>query len=139
MRVLVDTNIVLDLLLDREPFATPAAKLAAAIETGLLTGYLCATSVTTIDYLLAKNLGAAKATRAVSSLLSLFEIASVNRVVLENALQAGFSDFEDAVIHEAACHTGADALVTRNLKDFLSATLPVYTAADLLALLQAKQ
>jgi hypothetical protein len=68
--------------------------------------------------------------RAVSdhirTLLSLFIIAPVNRLVLENALSSKFSDFEDAVIHEAARHAGADYIVTRNLSDFKESKLPVF-------------
>ena len=132
MKVLFDTNIVLDVLLDREPFSTPAALLFSMVERGDITGCLCATTITTIHYLAAKVLGARRAREHIGSLLTLFEVASVNRAVLEKALQAGFTDFEDAVIHEAALHAGANGLISRNPGDFKGARIPVYSSEELL-------
>lgn len=133
MRILFDTNVVLDLLLDRQPFAEPAAALFARVERGEDSGYLCATTVTTIFYLASKTLGAGQARLHVKTLLELFEIAPVSRPVVEGALLAGFDDFEDAVLHEAARHADVQCIVTRNIKDFKRASLPVYMPDELLA------
>jgi predicted nucleic acid-binding protein len=135
MKVLFDTDVILDLLLDREPHSQFAALLIAEVERGAVTGYLCATSITTIHYLAGKGVGASDAERSIRDLLSLFEIATVNRAVLEGALEAGFRDFEDAVSHEAALRAGAEAIVTRNLGDYRKSSLPVYSPRDCLALL----
>ena len=132
MKTLFDTNVILDLLLDRQPFADQAAYLLTLVESSAMTGLICATTVTTIHYLLAKALGTREAARHIRSLLSLFEIAPVNRVVLENAVAAGFPDFEDAVIHEAARHAGAKYIVTRDLSGFTKATLPVFEPSGLI-------
>jgi predicted nucleic acid-binding protein len=86
VRVLVDTNVVLDVLLDRKPFAEAATQVFALVEESKIEGFLCATTVTTIDYLLAQALVPAKAREALHRLLNLFEIAPVNRPVLEQAL-----------------------------------------------------
>ncbi len=134
MKVVFDTNIVLDVLLDREPFATPAALLFSKVERGELFGCLCATTITTIHYLVCKALGIRQARKHVGSLLSLFEIAPVNRAVLEGALQSDFKDFEDAVIHEASIHAGAQGLVTRDSKGFRRATIPVCSPDELLSM-----
>ncbi len=135
MKIIFDTNIVLDVLLDREPFSTPAALLFSKVEKGELFGYLCATTVTTIHYLIHKALGARQARKHVGNLLSLFEIAPVNRPVLEGALRSRFEDFEDAVIHEASIHVNVDSLVTRDSIGFRRATVPVYSADELLRVL----
>jgi predicted nucleic acid-binding protein len=135
LKVIFDTNIVLDVLLDREPFSGPAALLFSKVEKSELSGYLCATTVTTIHYLIYKALGARQAQKHFGNLLSLFEIAPVNRAVLEGALRSGFEDFEDAVIHEAAAHAGLEALVTRDSKGFRRATIPVYSPDELLHVL----
>ena len=135
MRVLFDTNIILDVLLDRPPFAEHAAYLLSLVERGEMTGFVCATSIMTIHYLIAKVLDSKEAIRHIRSLLSLFDIAPVNRVVIENALAADFSDFEDAVIHEAALHAGAKYIVTRNPKDFRKSKLPVFEPRQLLSML----
>ncbi len=62
----------------------------------------------------------------IQSLLSLFVIAPANRLVLGNAAASKFDDFEDAVLHEAACHAGAKCIVTRNIADFKKSKLPVF-------------
>ena len=131
MKVLLDTNIVLDLLMDRMPFSEYAVVLFSKVEQGTIIGYLCGATITTVYYLVAKTVGATRAQEEIRKLLSLFEVAPVNRHVLESALAADFNDFEDAVIHEAACHVGAEALVTRNQKDFRKSRIPVYSSEEM--------
>lgn len=137
MRILFDTNVVLDLLLDREPHATAAARLVSRVERGDVAGTLCATAVTTIHYLVFRELGRAEARRALKTLLRFFGVASVTRAVLESALEGSFDDYEDAVVHEAARAVDADAIVTRNVRDFRSSQIPVYTPDELVAALDA--
>ena len=138
MKILFDTNIILDLLLDRAPFSELAVLLFEKVESGMLDGYICATAITTLDYLLVKSLSAKNAVRALKNIMKLFEIAPINRVVLDDALDSGFSDFEDAVIHAAAMHCGAQAIVTRDEKGFSKAQLAVYTPEALLKILMQK-
>ena len=126
MKTLVDTNVILDVLLDREPFSTDASLLMSKVEQSEIIGFICATTVTTIHYLVTKALGHEAASNHIKSLLALFVVAPVNRVVLENAAASKFSDFEDAVLHEAACHAGAKYIVTRNIADFKKSTLSVF-------------
>lgn len=135
MKVLFDTNIVLDLLMDRLPYSEAAAELFSRVEGGTITGYLCGTTITTVHYLAAKTIGAPWAQEEIRKLLAFFEVAPVNRHVLESALNADFIDFEDAVIHEAACSVGADALVTRNRKDFRKSRVAVYSSGELVNIL----
>lgn len=138
MKILLDTNIVLDVLMDRIPFADSAAALFSKVEDGTIIGYLCGTTVTTVYYLAAKVIGAPRAQEEIKKLLTLFEVAPVNRQLLESALGAGFSDFEDAVIHEAACHVGAEAIVTRNQKDFKKSKISVYSSEEITKVLASK-
>ena len=135
MRILFDTNIILDLLLDREPFSEGAQILVSKVETGEVIGILCATTVTTIHYLLSKSLGKEKSIEVIRSLLKLFEIASVTRTVLEDALEANDRDYEDSVIYKSAYHSGAGIVVTRDRKGFAKSDLPVMSPRELLALL----
>lgn len=137
MKILFDTNIVLDVLMDRLPYADAAVELFSKVEDGTIIGYLGATTITTVFYLAAKTVGAARAQEEIKKLLTLFEVAPVNRPVLEAALVIDFKDFEDAVIHEAACHVGADAIVTRNQKDFKKSRIAVYTADEMARILTA--
>ena len=132
MRVLVDTNVVLDVLLAREPFVHDAAAVFAMVERAEVEAFLCATTVTTVDYLLCRALPQADARAALRGLLRLFQIAAVNRPVLESALVSPISDFEDAVLAEAARQVEVECIVTRNTADFRQADLVALDPAELL-------
>jgi predicted nucleic acid-binding protein len=131
LRVLFDTNVVLDLLLDREPFSLDAARCFSKVEAGEIEGWLCGSTLTTLHYLIRKSAGARKAHESISLLLSLFEIAPVSKTALECALNLPFTDFEDAVLHEAARLVSADVIVTRNTIDFKHSRIPVRQPGEL--------
>ncbi len=131
MKVLFDTNIILDVLLIRNPFFALSANLLDAVESKDIDGFLCATTLTTIDYLVTKFQNKYVAKLAISKLLSLYSIAEVNQSVLNFANTSNFSDFEDAVLYFSALNVGVDSIVTRNNNDFTSANLPVYTPNQL--------
>ena len=137
MRVLFDTNVVLDHLLAREPFVDTAERLLSLVDAEEIEGVLCSTTVTTIHYLAGKAVGPSRASEYIRELLEIFSIACVDREILRAALDAGFSDYEDAVLHGAARAAEASAIVTRNCKDFTRSTLPVFSFEVWLAALQA--
>ena len=126
-RVLIDTNVVLDVLLDRHPQAGASAAIWAAVEKGFVDGLLAAHAVTTIHYLIRKELGTAKATRALSTVLRVFKVASVDGKVIQDALELALPDFEDAVTASAAHLAGCDFIVTRDPKGFRDAPLRCLT------------
>ena len=134
MSVLFDTNVVIDVLLARLPFATHSNACFLRVEDGQLRGFLGATTVTTIDYLLSSALGSKASRVHMVRLLNLFEVAAVNRSVLTAALASKQKDFEDAVLAEAARAAGVQAIITRNAKDFVGCGLNVYTPKEWLAL-----
>jgi predicted nucleic acid-binding protein len=133
VKVLFDTNVVLDHLLEREPHADNAERLLNLVDTGRIDGIICSTTATTIHYLASKVVGPSVALDYLRRLLAIFDVACVDRGVLQGALDLGFWDFEDAVLHEAARNVGAAAIVTRNGKDFARSVLPVFDPAELLA------
>jgi len=137
MKVLFDTNVVLDVLLCREPHAATAAKLFALVDGGKMQGSICATAVTTVHYIAEKSIGRRRARRHLHDLLDLFHVAPVDHAILASALDLDFADFEDAVVHEAARVSGVAGIVTRNGKDFVKASLPVFTPDELLAAVRA--
>ncbi len=139
MRILFDTNVVLDVLLDREPHAEMAAQLLSLVDQGRIEGVLCATTVATVHYLAAKAVGVESARRHVRELLGLFDVACVDRASLHAALDFDLADFEDAVLHESARAAGATAIVTRNGRDFATAALPVFDPVELLAAVLASE
>ncbi len=139
MIVLFDTDVILDLLLDREPFVEAAAQIFSKVEKGSITGYICATTVTTLHYLATKVVGASKAKKSMQRLLSLLEVAPVNRAVLESALEGTYDDFEHGVISEAASHVGAKAIITRNIRHYRNSTVPAYLPTEILKMMNASE
>jgi len=139
VKVLLDTNVILDVLLEREPHAAGSAAVLGVVESGLLTGLIGATTITTVYYLIEKALGARRARKHVETLLSLCEVAPVGEDVLREALARGFPDYEDAVLYEAARHARAQGIVTRDQAGFKRADLPVYTPGELLTTLRHRR
>ena len=133
LRVIIDTNVVLDVLLEREPFVKAAVGIFCLVEESRIDAFLCATTITTIDYLLTQYLPASKARDALRKLISLFEIATVNRPVIEHALDSKISDFEDAVLDQAGQMAGVDSVITRNTRDFTGSALKIFEPNEFLA------
>ena len=117
-RILLDTNVVLDVLLDRQPHVEASAAVWAAVETGNPEGLLAAHAVTTIHYLVRKEKGTVKTRRILSAILRVFGVAAVDGAVIQEALQSSLSDFEDAVTAAAARSAGCECIVTRDPKGF---------------------
>ncbi|MBI2192903.1 MAG: PIN domain-containing protein [Planctomycetes bacterium] len=135
MIVFFDTNVVLDVLFDRKPFSDAAAELFCKVENKQITGYLGSTAITTIHYLARKSKSSKDAEADIRKLLLLFEVAPISKPVLLAALELPFQDYEDAVLHEAAVTVRSEGIVTRNRADFRQSKLPVYSPAELVALL----
>lgn len=136
MIAVVDTNVVLDVMLGREPHLAASSTVFAAVETGRCRGLLCATTITTIHYIVARKIGSRASLVRIAEMMSIFGIAAVNQAVLGSALGRDMPDFEDAVIHDAAIQAGGQCIVTRNVDDFAAATIPVYNPEQFIAALQ---
>lgn len=136
MKILFDTNVVLDVLLERKEFLPEAAALLEYAQEKRIAGFLCATTLTTSYYIIEKRKRSKHALRDLDILLTIFSIAPVDEAILRRARHAGFSDYEDAVLHEAARQRGVDGIVTRNTKDFAKAELDIYEPAALLAIIE---
>jgi predicted nucleic acid-binding protein len=134
-RILLDTNIVLDVLLDRRGHAEASTRVWAAIENGRAEGVLAAHAVTTIHYLVQKELGATHAKRVVSAVLRVLRIASVDSAIMQEALQLPFADFEDAVTATAARAAGCRFIVTRDPKGFRESSVRALTPEAAMPLL----
>ena len=120
MKILLDTNIVLDLLLAREPFVEWAKEIFILVENAELEGYLCANSVTTLHYLVGREKNKEEADEIVSELLSLFEVTSVDKRVLLDATTNNGIDYEDSVIYNSAFHSSIDIIVTRDKRGLVT-------------------
>jgi predicted nucleic acid-binding protein len=133
--VMIDLNIFLDVLQKREPFYGTSAGLLAAVETGEVQGYMAAHSLTTLFYLIQKGRSSAEARVTITNLLQFVNIAPVDQSTIEQALNLETRDFEDAVQMVSALQVKADFLITRNVKDFQPALLPVLAPVDFLGTL----
>ncbi|NTU72355.1 MAG: PIN domain-containing protein [Coriobacteriia bacterium] len=133
MRVLFDTNVVLDVVLQRPLHFRDSAATFSRAEEGLITGVLGATSVTTVHYFCTRALGPTRAISVLEDLFAIFEVARVDGHTLRKALTGGLADYEDAVLHEAALEAGAEAIVTRDAAGFAAARIPVFSPETLLA------
>jgi len=133
VRVLIDTNIILDFLLQREPFSQEAELLFQAIDVGEVVGYVTATTLTDIFYISRRHTRSIdQARQAVSEILIAMMICAIDRAVLESAFNSGLADFEDAVQIFGAVAQGLEAIVTRDAQGFLSSPIPVLSIQELL-------
>jgi predicted nucleic acid-binding protein len=135
LKVLVDINIVLDVMLARAPWVDDAAMLLSASEEGRIEGYVAGHTVTTVHYIVAKAKGRQAAGTAVTDLLRIVGIVPVSGADFHQALVLGLDDFEDAVQAAAALQIGAEFLITRNPDDFRGIPVAVRTAGEILAMM----
>jgi predicted nucleic acid-binding protein len=135
-RVLIDTNVILDVLLDRHFHVEASGAIWAAVERGSAEGMLAAHAVTTIHYLIRKDLGAAKAKRTLSAVLRVFKVATVDAGVIQDALELNLPDFEDAVTASVARAAACDFVITRDPKGFRGAPIRCLTPEAAVPLLE---
>ena len=138
MRVLLDTDVVLDFVLEREPFAGAAGELFRLAAQDAYNGYVSGITPVNVFYLGRKVKGAASVLQVLRNLLAVMRVCPVNQHVLNDAFALPFSDYEDAVQHACAAASGLDAIVTRNLEDYKNATLPVFSPTDFLSHLKTQ-
>jgi len=136
MRILIDTNIILDILLKREPFFESSY---GALKQAIINDIEClvsATAVTDIFYLLRKGLGGdtGQAKESLERLLQIVMVADVIDLDIHTALSDSIPDFEDSVVHAVAVRHQAEYIMTRNTKDFAGTVVPAITPQDFLKL-----
>jgi predicted nucleic acid-binding protein len=133
MRVLLDSNIVFDFLLERQPFFQVARELMLRNSKGEFEGFISSITPVNLFYHGRKIVGAAKIRQGIDDLLKVVRVCPITYASLVQALALPFADYEDAVQHASAAESGLEAIVTRNLGDYKNATLPVFSPIDFLA------
>ena len=135
-RVFVDTNVLLDVALAREPHCQFSADILDRCEVAAeITGMSSTLSMANFYYILSRSIGTAPARAAVARVREILDICAVGDRELGEALVSEFPDLEDGVQYFTAVNSGADIIVTRNTKDFRSAAVPVMAPRELAALL----
>lgn len=126
MRVLIDTNVLLDFLAVREPFAADAVRILDACDKKVVTGMVAAHSITDMFYILRKNMTTAERREALTALCRILTVQQLDEKLLMNALEDGcFEDFEDCIQYHSAKKADADFIITRNKDDFRNSEISV--------------
>ncbi|WP_017324356.1 PIN domain-containing protein [Synechococcus sp. PCC 7336] len=132
--VLFDSDVLLDVLAQRQPFAIASAQALSTATQPQVQGYISGHAVTNIFYILHRQVGSETARELLSRLLQHLQVASVTDVVIRAALQSSMTDFEDAVTSEAANVAGVEVIVTRNKSDFTASAIPALLPDEFLAI-----
>ncbi len=126
--VLIDSDVILDSLFDRKPFAEHATIILKMCETGKINGFLTPLIYSNVYYLLRQTAKHEKVIEKLKQLLKITEVLQMDRKVVENALNSGFKDFEDSLQNYSAFNSGKiEVILTRNLKDYKNSELGVFT------------
>jgi len=136
-RVFFDTNILLDVLTQRQPFFDDAALLWTMAEKRQIAGVVSAMSLPIAYYLLRREVGHRKATTGIKAVRSIFEIVTLDHQMIDQAIDGGYADFEDGIQACAAVRAGADCIVTRDPKGFRKSDVPVVAPETLIVSLNA--
>lgn len=130
MRVLIDTNVILDVLCEREGFAGTALHIFRLCEVNRLDGIVSALSIPNIVYIMRKELDKNRITAVVERLSLIFSIADLTAADLTQAAKRGFDDFEDALQAVCAKRVKAEYIITRNTRDFRENPIPAITPVE---------
>ncbi|MBW4544698.1 MAG: PIN domain-containing protein [Symplocastrum torsivum CPER-KK1] len=134
-RVLFDSDVLLDVLAQRQPFVIASAQALNTVTQEQVQGYVSGHAVTNIFYILRRQIGSEAARELLSRLLQRIQVASVTDEVIRQALQSSMADFEDAVTSAAANVAGLEMIVTRNTSDFVTSSVPAIMPEEFLATL----
>ena len=135
MKALLDTNIIIDALQDRQPWAEAAKELFREAARNHYTGCLTAKTGADIHYLTRRCTHSEKAARDVmGKLFALFDLLDTSAEDCRRALVSDTADYEDAVIQQAAARSGCDYIVTRNLRDYEFSSVPAVSPAEFVKL-----
>ena len=137
MNILIDTNVVLDVLLRREPFFKESQLVLLAAEKQYITAFVSASAITDIYYVAYKNIKNNDIVCQLikTHLLSIVEIAAVDGSIILKAIDANWDDFEDCVQYTVGESVDVDYIVTRNPKDFDMGNINVVLPKDFLAII----
>lgn len=134
-KVLIDTNVLIDYLLEREPFFEAAKEVILSCADGKTKGCIAAHSISNMFFILRKDYSIKERREVLSNLCSIFDVEGIDRTkLLAGLLNEDFSDFEDCLQMECAKSYGADYIVTRNISDYVTSEVKAIEPKDYLEL-----
>jgi len=128
--ILLDTNIILDIALKREPFFGESVKVLQYIEKHQIPAFVSATSINDIYYIARKITGHSTAIEFITNLIQIVDIGNVDKQIIINALNSSFKDFEDAIQNYSALSNYCNTIITRNKLDFSNSVLQILTPEE---------
>lgn len=132
-KVLIDSDVILDFFFDRNPFAIHASQILSLCENKKIKGYVTPVMISNIYYLLRKTAKHEKVIEHLKTLLSLLDVAIINKQIILDALHSNFKDFEDAMQNYTAQNDkNIQVIITRNLKDYKNSTLAIMSPENYL-------
>ena len=135
-KILIDTNVLIDYILEREPFFDDAMRVISSCIDGSVKGYIAAHSISNMFFILRKDFTIKERREILSNLCTIFEVEGIDKSKLMLALSnEKFSDFEDCLQMERAKRRGVDYIVTRNIADFTSSEIEAVLPSEYLKLL----
>ncbi|MBS3948505.1 MAG: PIN domain-containing protein [Dethiobacter sp.] len=136
MKILIDTNVIIDYLADRTPFADHSEQVLALCGSGKVTGLVTANAITDIYYVLRKVAGREKTLEAIRTLCSVLDITDMGKADILNAMELDMPDYEDALAAQCAKRVKAEYIVTRNSSDYANSPVPAKEPATFLTQFQ---
>lgn len=133
MKVFLDVNVVLDVLSNREPFVSDSSSVLSLVESGSIGGFVAAHAITTLFYLLRREVGGKRAQAVLMDLLRVLDVVAVDQDRILQAFALGWDDLEDAVQTSCAAKAEVDYLLTRDQEGFRGSAVPVLSPAEFLA------
>lgn len=131
MKILIDTNVILDVLCNRTEFVNDSLKIFKYCEASQITGCISALSVPNIVYIMRKELDGERIKEILTTLTALFTVVDLRETDLIKAADLGFSDYEDALQSVCASRAKVNYIVTRNIKDFKNSAVPAVKPSEL--------
>lgn len=130
IKALIDTNVVLDIALNREPFFEYSSKIFDKIDDQILEGFITASSITDIYYIASKQNDKLQARKFLINLIQILEVVGVDKDIVIQALESEITDFEDAIQVFSAKSNSIDLVITRNVADFASTGMKALTPQE---------
>ena len=137
-KLFLDTNVVIDLLGERDPFYEVAAKIASLADKGKILIYVSALTYSTVYYLLARFENKDLVKEKIRKFKVIAETSDLTGKIIDKALASGFPDFEDALQYYCAVDKDCRMIITRNGKDFKDSDIPVLSPDEYLTRLKTE-
>jgi predicted nucleic acid-binding protein len=132
MKLFLDTNVLLDVLVQRAPHSISASRIWSRVEARAVEGYISAVSFNNVHYVIRRAAGRPAAHEALKLLRDVFQLIPLDEEILHRAIDSDSADFEDAIQFFSALRARADCLLTRNVRHFPAEPVSVLTPEEFL-------